>query len=569
MPQSPLTDSEAGFAASASRQLFLLAIAAVVGLGVLMLILQTLAGLVGSSTESAQAVDYEHSTITIAIREEPPQLNTTVATDVSSGTIIGHVIEGLLRMDPNDQLEAAIAQRWEVTDTHARFWLRKDAKWSDGQPVTAHDFVFGWQTALSPEVASEYAFLLFHIKNGRDVNEGNLPVSELGVRAINDFELEVELERPLAFFDKLVTFPTYMPVREDFYTATNGKYGADAWELLYNGPYTIENWVHGSSLLLRKNPFYWDKDRISIQTINIAYITSDATATLNFFKDEKIATTTLLAENLDSALEERWHIQRHQDGAVFFLDFNHREGRVTANYHLRRAMQLVLDMEELVYKVTKLPGYKPGQSLFPQFLMGVKDQFRNEYPAPVHRLDRQAARRHLMLAKEELGLSEMPPIMLLSGDNPISNIQSEWVQANLKKYLGLDVRIDKQIFKQRLAKMTAGEFDLVLAGWGPDYDDPLTFGDLYASWNLNNRGRYESDEMDALIEQVQNTVDQQARMEIFGQIQTLLYTDVVMLPMYERGVTYVVHPQLKGMKRRVIGTDTDFTNAYIVPPDAT
>ena len=174
-----------------------------------------------------------------------------------------------------------------------------------------------------------------------------------------------------------------------------------------------------------------------------------------------------------------------------------------------------------------------------------------------------------MLAKEELGLSEMPPIMLLSGDNPISNIQSEWVQANLKKHLSLDVRIDKQIFKQRLAKMTAGEFDLVLAGWGPDYDDPLTFGDLYASWNLNNRGRYESDEMDALIEQVQNTVDQQARMEIFGQIQTLLYKDVVMLPMYERGVTYVVHPQLKGMKRRVIGTDTDFTNAYIVPPDAT
>jgi oligopeptide transport system substrate-binding protein len=200
--------------------------------------------------------------------------------------------------------------------------------------------------------------------------------------------------------------------------------------------------------------------------------------------------------------------------------------------------------------------------------MGVHDNFRKEYPAPKLTLDRDQARKHLQRAKLELQLEEIPPIMMLTGDNPISNIQSEWVQASLKRHLGLDVKIDKQIFKQRLAKMTAGEFDLVLAGWGPDYDDPLTFGDLFASWNLNNRGRYASPVMDDLIDQVQNSVDPVMRMAIFNKIQRLIFDDVVILPMYERGVTYVVNPDLKGMKRRVIGPDVDFTNAYIVQTGA-
>jgi len=568
MAESPLTDSEEGFAKSAGKQLLIFAVVALFGITLLMMVLQSLASLVGSSTESAQAINHSNSSITIAIREEPPQLNTTVATDVSSGMIIGHVMEGLLRMGDNDQLEPAVAHTWKVTDTHAHFWLRENAKWSDGKPITAHDFIFGWQTALSPEVASEYAFLLFHIKNGRAINEGKLPPSALAVRAPNDFELIVELERPVAFFDKMVTFPTYMPVAEEFFKATAGKFGSDSWELLYSGPYIISHWVHGSSLLLEKNPHYWDKDRIRLEKINIAYITSDATATLNFFKDGKIAYTSLLAENLDSALEERWHIKQHQDGAVFFLEFNHRDTRITRNYNLRRAMQLVLNMEELVYKVTKMPGYSPGESLFPKFLMGVHDNFRKEYPAPKLTLDRDQARKHLQRAKLELQLEEIPPIMMLTGDNPISNIQSEWVQASLKRHLGLDVKIDKQIFKQRLAKMTAGEFDLVLAGWGPDYDDPLTFGDLFASWNLNNRGRYASPVMDDLIDQVQNSVDPVMRMAIFNKIQRLIFDDVVILPMYERGVTYVVNPDLKGMKRRVIGPDVDFTNAYIVQTGA-
>ena len=558
-------DSEAGFANSAARQLLLFGVAAIILVAAVMWALQTLASLVGSSTAAAKAVDIENNSITIAISAEPPQLNTTLATDASSGMILGHVMEGLLRISMDDQLEAAIARDWEVTAERATFWLRDNAKWSDGVPVTAHDFIFAWQTALAPEIGSQYAFLLYPIKNARAINEGKLPVTALGVSAPDDLTLVVELERPVAFFDKMVTFQTYFPLREDFYRATEGRYGADAWEMLYTGPFVITSWVHGASLLLDRNPHYWNQDEISLDQINIGYITADATARLNFFKDQRIAEAVLSAENLDEALRQRWHIKRQMDGTLFYLEFNHRDNRFTRNRNLRRAMQLVVDMEELVYKVTKLPGYLVGESLFPVWLPGIEGKFREEFPAPELQLNHALALEHLALAKQELGIDRFPPLSLLAGDSTVADIQSEWLQGVLKTKLGLDVKIDKQIFKQRLAKMTRGEFDMVLSGWGPDYDDPLTFGDLFASWNLNNRGRYASEEMDRLVAVAQESVDPTTRMRAFADIQQLAFDDVVLLPMYERGNTYVVHPQLKNAKRRVLGAEIDYTRAYIDP----
>ena len=152
---------------------------------------------------------------------------------------------------------------------------------------------------------------------------------------------------------------------------------------------------------------------------------------------------------------------------------------------------------------------------------------------------------------------------MLSGDNPSSNKQSEYYQALYKRELDIEVKIDRQIFKQRLAKMTAGDFDLVLAGWGPDYDDPLTFGDLFASWNANNRGRYNNPNLDAFVEIAQSSTDPKTRMDAMAGIQQIIHDDVVILPSFERGLVYVEHPQVKGVIRRAVGTDPDFTNAFI------
>ncbi len=563
--KSAITTEDA-FTKSAGRQLVGFAVISVGGLTLLMLGLSWASSLTSSGSNNSDAVDPVTKTITSFLRTEPPQLNSSLSTDQVSGMILGHVMEGLLRYDKNNQLAPGVAERWEIRRDGATFWLRQDARWSDGGAVTARDFVFSWRLALDPANASEYAFILYPVKNAEAVNKGEMPLATLGVTALDDHTLVVEFERPLAYFDKLVAFPTYFPIREDFYASTQGSFGSDARTLLFNGPFLISRWVHGASLLMEKNLNYWDHQRIKINVLDFAYITSDANASLNLFKDNKIASTSLLAENLTNALEQDWHIERFMDGSVFYIEFNHREGRPTGNLNLRKAMQYANDPAELVYKVTKLPGYLPGESLFPVWLKGVNGFFREEYPAPVATPNLEKARRYLEQAKRELGVTEIPPLVLLTGDNPISNIQSEYYQQVFRKSLGLDIKIDKQIFKQRLAKMLSGDFDMVLAGWGPDYDDPLTFGDLLASWNLNNRGRYSNPEIDKWVRVAQTSQDPKTRMDAFGEIQQIIFDDAAHLYNYERGVTYVVNPQMQGLVRRAVGPDPDFTNVTIAEP---
>jgi len=322
--------------------------------------------------------------------------------------------------------------------------------------------------------------------------------------------------------------------------------------------------VHGASLRLEKNPNYWNPSLVKIKAIDFPYFTSDSNAEINLFKDGQIAVATISESNLKDALTQRWELNRFMDGAVFYVEFNHRQGRLTANHNLRKAIQLVLDPNELVYRVIKMPGWLPGRTLFPIWLQGVDGSFRQEYPPTSVAVNPVAARQYLERAKKELGLKEVPPLMLLSGDSPLADKQAEYYQETLKRELGLDIRIDRQIFKQRLAKMTSGDFDMVLSGWSPDYDDPLTFGDLFASWNLNNRGRYNNPKLDRLVAVAQNSTDPRVRMDAFGGIQRILIEDAAVLPNYERARLYVTDPRITGVVRRVAGFDPDFTHVRIL-----
>jgi oligopeptide transport system substrate-binding protein len=549
---------------SAVRQMVWLGAAGAAGFVGLMVALAWASSSTGGGASSGRAFDFETRTITSFLRFEPPQLDSTRASDTTAGFVLGHVMEGLTRYDANNEIAPGVAERWEITAEKATFWLREDALWSDGQQVTAHDFIFAWRKVLDPANASEYAFIVYYVKNAEAINRGDLPLDALGARALSDFVLEVELERPVAFFDKLVAFAIYSPVREDFYLSRNGRYAADAEDMLYNGPFMLTRWVHGAHVRLEKNPNYWNRDAIQLEVIDFPYITADSTAHANLFKDGAIISAQLGSEQLEDAMALRWNIGSYNDGGLFYIDFNFRQDRPTRNFNLRRAMQLVTDSSELVNKVIALPGYRPGVSHFPAWLDGVEGPFRSEYPPPVVTQNMELAREHLELAKKELGVEEIPPLVLLSDESPVGTKSAEYYQNLFMRTLGLEIRLDKQIFKQRLEKMTLGDFDMVSAGWGPDYADPLTYGDLYASWNGNNRGRYNNPELDAQVRIAQGSLDQRVRMDAFGEIQRILIEDAVQLLNYERGIVYVQVPELKGVVYRPISPDPDYTNAYLV-----
>jgi len=553
---------------AAVKHLLGLAALSIAGFAVLLTVLGWAASVTGGGAAASRAVDLAKRTITTSIRAEPPNLDSTRLTDTYSVMILNHVVEGLFRPGEHGDLLPGVAERWDIRTTGATFWLRDDALWSDGKPVTAHDFVFAWQTVVDPKTASQYAFILYPVKNAEKINRGELPREALGVHATNDRELEVEFENPIAYFDKLVASTTYMPIREDFYKSRNGRYAADAEDLLYNGPFRITRWVHSASLRMEKNATYWDRDRIKLDAVDVAYMTRDAVARLNLFQDGRIADADQLpGEALAQVLQQRWPLHRYSDGSVWFLQVNHRPGRITANYHFRRALQLANDPTELVYKVLKTPSFTVAQSLFPSFLRGEHGLFRQEHPPPQVKTDVAAARAELELAEKELGIDRFPPLVFLSDDTPAAVSQSEYVQEYYRRTLGLEIRIDRQNFRQRLAKQEAGDFDITLYGWSADYDDLLSFADLFASWNLNNHGRYKNPELDAQVRTAQQSLDPEVRFAAFAEVQRILIDDAVIVLGYERGVLYVQDRRLKNVVTRGIGPTPDYTFAYIDAED--
>lgn len=513
-----------------------------------------------------KALDPDEKSITLAITNEPPKLNSIISTDATSFMLLDHLTEGLMGYDQNGKLTGGVAEKWQLTEKKAHFWLKRNALWNDGKPVTAHDFITAWREVLKPETASAYAFILYPIANAETINQGKLPPTALGVKAINDYELEIILERPTPYFLELTAFNTYRPIRADALAKWGRAYAADADKMLFNGPFILTEWTHGASLSLEKNTSYWNANAVNLEHIHIPYLTSDSTALFNLFLEERIATwirPAIGANDIKKALKKHLEMKKFQNGAVWYLEFNHRPDRITSNLNLRKAIQSFFDPVIFANKVIGNPGNKPTYSIFPSWLKGAEKKLAEEYPPKIIHPNLETAKYYLEKAKAELGLEKIPALTLLLDDNPNANKLGEYFQTILTENLGIELKIDKQIFKQRLQKSRAGDFDLLFAGWGPDYNDPMTFADLFASWNQNNRGQFKDPMYDTLITEAQAITDQNRRAAIFGQLQTILSDKAVILPAYESGDIYVQNPGLKNVKRQVIGGDPIFTYAEI------
>jgi oligopeptide transport system substrate-binding protein len=513
----------------------------------------------------AAAIDYAHQTITITLAAEPPNLNSMETMDQTSGFVLTHVMEGLLQYDAQGRLAPGVAERWELRPDGATFWLRRDAKWSDGQPVTAHDFVFAWRRIVTPATSSHYAGILFPIRNAQRINRGELPPAAMGVRADGDFRLDVDFERPCPYFLGLTAYFIYAPVREDFHRTRGPRYAADAGDLLYNGAFTVSEWVHGARMTLTKNPYYWNRDSVHLQTIDIAYMSIDPVSAYSLFRSGDIAVTIIENEGVNDALRRNYPLVKHRTGALFYFEFNQAEGRVTGNRALRKAIQALLDPVAVAQRVVGLPGLLPTESLFPHWLQGEHARFRDEYPPPVPARGLHVARQWLQTAQRELGVTKLPQLTLLTREDPRAAKEAQYLQQLLSRGLGIELRIDRQDTKQRYAKMARGEFDIVHTGWGPDYDDPMTFADVFASWNENNRGRYRNPEYDRLVELASRSSDTAERMRAFGRLQALLIEDAPILPLYENSKLYLEHPQLTGVAHTIFGVDPDYRFARVLP----
>jgi oligopeptide transport system substrate-binding protein len=511
------------------------------------------------------AVDAAAGVLRLALASEPASLNSLRATDQVSFFILSHLHDGLLQYDAQNRLAPALAERWQVSESGATFWLRRDARWEDGSPLTAHDFVHAWRELVRPGSASPYASMLYPIANARAIVAGQAEPATLGVTAPEDYRLEVAFDEPCAWFPALTAFMTLLPVPREFHLAQGERYAADAGRLLSSGPYRLTRWVHGAELVLEKNPRYWNADAIRIERIEIPYITTDSHAELNLFLDRRIAVANISADSLRQVLNARLRLRQFGDGYVHFLSFNFRDGRLTRNQALRRAIQAVIDPVELRDKVLRLPGARAAESLYPSVLHGAHRAFIEEYPLEAPQRGDAAGRRELARAAGELGIASWPSLHLLTGETSSALRIGEYLQARLQQSLGLELRIDRQITKQRLQQMNRGEFDLALQNWGPDFDDPVSFAELLGSANAINRGQYASREYDRWLRLAQGSAVQGVRLEALDHMQRLVQSDAALIPLYENARLYVQDPRLRGVVRAPFFGDPNLRHAWLQP----
>lgn len=484
--------------------------------------------------------------ITINLASEPVQMLSTLTTDAVSMDVLRHLSDGLTTLDQNDKAVPAIATAWTISDDKLTytFKLRDDYVWTNGEKVTANDFVFTYRLLMTPSVGAEYAYLGYVFKNGLEVLNGKAKIEDLGVKAIDEYTLEITVAQPTPYLLDLLAFAVMQPINEKAYIEFGEKYGSDADKMVTNGAYTMESWEHESGIVLKKSATYPRASEIAIEKINFVMI-KDTNTMYNAFKSGEIDMTALTGDQREELIAQKQPITSFDDGGNWYFEFNMNR-KFGANQKLRQALTLVIDTQVFVEKLVKNDSLAATSFTSP-VIQGNKESFHKEL-GPLFTYDLEKAKTLMAEAKKELGTDTIA-VSLLVDDGDKAAKYAAFLQEAWKTNLGVDTTIDVQPFKSRIAKMAAKDFDIVFAGWSPDYNDPMTFLDMFETGNGNNHTGYSSPEYDALLNKVRVEADRDKRFGYLMELEKLLMTDMPIGPVYFRQVDYVTSDKVQGAVR--------------------
>ncbi|MBZ4664932.1 ABC transporter substrate-binding protein [Mahella sp.] len=346
-------------------------------------------------------------TINLNLGTEPPQMDPQLTDDTISMQVINGVFEGLTRMDKDGKAMPAMAEKWDVSPDGMKWTFHlRDAKWSNGDPVTAQDFEYAWKRALNPETGAGYAYIMYPIKNAEAYNTGKITdPNEVGVKALDAKTLEVTLELPTPYFDTLTSFATYMPLNQKFYESVKDKYGSEPENLIYNGPWTISEWTHESKMVLKKNPGYWNANAIKLNTINYVMI-NDNTTGVNMFISGQLDMVGLRGDQRDQLKNEGYELLHFSDGSSWYLQFNTKDP-IMQNAKIRKALTYALD-RNLYVKNVLMNDSKPALGYVPDVMPGKggPGTFRKENGDLIKDNNQEEAKQLLIEGIKELGLDK-------------------------------------------------------------------------------------------------------------------------------------------------------------------
>ncbi|MDW7669913.1 MAG: peptide ABC transporter substrate-binding protein, partial [Bacillota bacterium] len=498
--------------------------------------------------------------LTYSLTADVPTLDQHLANSIPSATVGHQIFEGLIRTYQGE-VRPGIAEDWEMSEdgTTYTFYLR-DAQWSDGEPVTAQDFEYSFRRLLDPETASGYAFIGMALKNANAVNKGELPIEDLGVTAIDEKTLEVELENPAGYFLSMLSMMQFAPTRQDYVEEFGKDYAATAENNAYNGPFVVKEWRHEDRLILEKNPNYWDADSINLDEVHIIVVPDQMTA-LAMFEDGELDMVEVPAEVV-SQYEDQ--VEYYYNGANDFIKLQMDGTSPLENKDLRLALNYALDRQEFIMLSTG-GLYDPNPRYVLPQVNGVDGEYGDEFPYAAYPVegDVDTALEHLDAAMEALGVSDPSEIELelLTTDVERTRKEAEIIQDDLESKLGIKIDIRQVPYRQRLDMEGAKDFEMVVTGWAPDYSDPMTYLELWTTDSGYNHGSYSNPEYDEKIELARTSTDPQERMDAMFEAEKILLEDGAIIPLQLRRIAMLTNPDLVGFESYFVGLSYEYTYA--------
>ena len=512
----------------------------------------------GGNSGTGAAGGKKGKTLTIDLAAEPESIDPQLSTDINGGTVNDLTSEGLIRKGKDGKLEPGLAEKWEVSEDKLKwtFHIKEGLKWSNGDPITAQDFKDGWVRALDPKTASQYARMIFPVKNAEEFNSGKAKAEDLGIKVIDDKTLEVTLHSPLAYFEDIVTFKTYMPLEEKFYKETGDKYFTDADKTLSSGPYILKEWVRGSEMILEKNPNYWDAANVKVDKVVLKF-TKDSGASLNAFKNEEVDVVEVTVDQAKEFKDDP-RLVLSNDGSVWYFLFNTKI-KALSNAKIRKAFVMAVNRDELVNKVLDGRG-KVAKTLVPTEIgiKGLSKDFPEEVPTSIPGFNPEEAKKLLAEGLKELGMDKLPELEMIFNDNGNNKLIVVYLQESLRKNLGVELKLSAMTFPERIERMKQKNFDIVYAGWSGDFHDPITYLDLFTTKGGNNYGEFSNARYDELVKIANSSGDQAVRMPALVEIEKIISEEMPVGVLYHRKKSYLVAPKVKGLGFTAIGGEYYF-----------
>lgn len=503
---------------------------------------------------------------TILESQEMPAMDTIQASDTISFTTMNNVFEGLYRFNDKEELVPGMADGEPVANKDKTVYniKIKDAKWSNGDQVTAQDFVYAWQRALDPEQKSEYGpyMMVGKIKNADKVYNKKAKPEELGIKAVSDKELQITLEKPIPYFQSLLSFPTFYPVNEKFVKEQGDKYAKTAKNLVYNGPFELSSWdgPQATTWEYKKNEEYWDKKNVSMTKLTFK-VSKDPQAAVNAFEaGEADITPKLSTPAIISQYEGDKRMKRLLEPTVFWLKMN-QGNKSLKNENVRRAIATAIDKEAFVNDVLQNGSVAAYYQIPKDFVHDESGKdFRDGMPKYLE-TNKDEAKKLFEKGLKELGTSKVT-LNYLGDDSETAKTIGAFIKDQLEKTLpGLDINIQSVPFATRIDRDKKEDYDLQMAGWGPDYLDPITFSDLFITGGGNNHMGYSDKKYDQLLKDASDKLaaKPEERWKALQEAEkVLLQDDAALSPIYQRATNYLINNKVKGFVIHKVGPEFSY-----------